>query len=161
MSYSFKEKLIWLQGKKVAVCEPDAGRFEEIKSFLERYGIEVTALNSAEAMSHDLEQRRYATHRVFFAVFINEDLAEQMKDAWQDVILVNPKLAKTPLILMASEQAADLTASLMKTGFFKYYLTYTISPNSLLRVLRRLNRWHAIKGDISPAATLNPKQGEE
>jgi len=154
---AFKDKLIWLKGKKVAVCEPDETRFIEIKQFLERYHIEVTGLNSAEVMLADLQQRRYATHRVFFAVFINYDLAEQLEPAWREVTTVNPKLLKTPMVLMASETQLKNGQALIDTGYFRFTLTYPISAPSLLRVLRRLNRWNAIRGDISPAVTLDEK----
>ncbi len=152
---AFKDKLIWLKGKKIAVCEPDETRFAEIKLFLEHYHIEVTGLNSAEAMSADLQQRRYATHRVFFAVFINYELAEQMEPAWREVTTVNPKLLKTPMVLMVSETQLKDGQALIDTGYFRYTLTYPISASDLLRVLRRLNRWNAIRGDISPTATLD------
>lgn len=154
LSYSLKQKLIWLQGKKVAVCEPNAEQFDEMKRFVAHYGIEVIALNSAAAMRADLEQRRYATRRVFFAVFINANLAQELKQDWVEVIGVNPKLAKTPLILLADKASENLKQEMLNTGFFKYSLDYPVSATAMLRVLSRLNRWHAIKGDISPAVKL-------
>lgn len=151
---TFKDKLIWLQGKKIAVCEPNQQRFIEIKGFLERYGIDVVALNSATAMRADLEERRYSTHRVFLAVFVNADLARDMEVAWREVTAMNPSLLKTPLILTLGSEPNHKSQDLIDAGYFRFCLSHPISANDMLRVLRRLNRWKAIRGDIHPAATL-------
>jgi len=151
---TFKDKLIWLQGKKVALCETNEARFIEVKSFLQRYGIEVTGLRSAREMMQDLESRRYSTHRVFFAVFVAADLARELEAPWQDIVQVNPSLLKTPLILTATPEQISDSQDLIEAGYFKFCLTNPVSPNDMLRVLRRLNRWNAMRGDTTPAATL-------
>lgn len=154
MSTSFQEKLIWLKGKKVAVCEPDESRFNEMKLFLEHYGLEVIVFRNAEAMHKDLEQRQYATQRVFFAVFLNYELAKELEQTWRKVINANPKLAKTPMILMLDESQLE-DRVFIESELFRFNLTYPIAAPKLLRVLRWLNRWKAIAGNTSPAATTS------
>jgi len=152
---TFKDKLIWLKGKKVAVCETDHNRLQLIKSFLERYDIEVAVLSSAEEMKQDLESRRYSTHRVFFAVFVAADLAREMEQPWQNIINMNPSLLKTPLIMTASPEQKVEAEDLIEAGYFRHCLTHPISANDMLRVLRRLNRWNAMRGDTKRAAQLD------
>jgi len=151
---TFKDKLIWLQGKKVALCETNEARFIEVKSFLQRYGIEVTGLRSAQEMMQDLESRRYSTHRVFFAVLVAAELARELEEPWKDIVQVNPSLLKTPLILTATPEQISDSQDLIEAGYFRFCLTNPVSPNDMLRVLRRLNRWNAMRGDTTPAATL-------
>jgi DNA-binding response OmpR family regulator len=151
---TFKDKLIWLQGKKIALCETDEVRFNEVKAFLQRYGIEVTGLRSAKEMLEDLETRRYSTHRVFFAVFVAADLARELEKPWQEIIKINPSILRTPLILTATPQQKVASQDLIEAGYFKFCLTNPVSPNDMLRVLRRLNRWNAMRGDTARAATL-------
>ncbi|BCN94056.1 hypothetical protein THMIRHAM_18410 [Thiomicrorhabdus immobilis] len=151
---SFKEKLIWLQGKKVAVCDTDKTRAAEIKAFLQHYGVDVIWMRTAQEMLADLESRRYSTHRVFFAVFVSADLAHNLSQPWAEIVKVNPSILKAPLILMGSSQQISDSADLMKAGYFAHCLINPISPHEMLRVLRRLNRWNAMRGDTTPAAIL-------
>jgi len=151
---SFKEKQIWLQGKKVAVCETDEARFTEVKTFLQRYGIEFTWMKNAQEMLADLESRRYSTHRVFFAVFVAAELAKELAEPWAKIVQVNPSILKAPLILTATPEQKLATNDKIKADYFTDYLTNPISPNNMLRVLSRLNSWDAMRGDTTPAATL-------
>lgn len=151
---SFKEKLIWLQGKKVAVCDTDESRATQIKVFLQRYGIDVIWMKTAEEMLADLETRRYSTHRVFFAVFVAADLAQDLSQPWAEIVQVNPSILKAPLILTGSAKQASESADLINAGYFSHCLIDPISAPEMLRVLRRLNRWNAMRGDTTPAATL-------
>jgi len=151
---SFKEKQIWLQGKKVAVCETDEARFIEIKAFLQRYGIEVTWMRNAQEMLADLESRRYSTHRVFFAVFVAAQLARELAEPWTKIIQVNPSILKVPLILTATPEQKLASQDLIEAEYFTDCLINPISPNNMLRVLSRLNNWDAMRGDTTPAATL-------
>ncbi|WEJ62278.1 hypothetical protein [Thiomicrorhabdus lithotrophica] len=151
---SFKEKQIWLQGKKVAVCETDEIRFKEIKIFLQRYGIEVTWMKNAQEMLADLESRRYSTHRVFFAVFVAAELAKELAEPWSNIVQVNPSILKAPLILTATPEQKFAIQDVIEQGYFTDCLTHPISPNHMLRVLRRLNHWNAMRGDTTPAARL-------
>ena len=151
---SFKEKLIWLQGKKVAVCDTDKIRVAEITAFLQRYGIDVIWMKTAKEMLVDLESRRYSTHRVFFAVFVSADLAQDLSKPWTEVIKVNPSILKAPLILTGSAQQMNDSVDLINAGYFSHCLINPISAHEMLRVLRRLNRWSAMRGDTTPSATL-------
>ena len=151
---SFKEKQIWLQGKKVAVCETDEARFMEVKAFLQRYGIEVTWMKNAQEMLADLESRRYSTHRVFFAVFVTAELARELAEPWSKIVHVNPSILKAPLILTATPEQKLATKDLIQADYFTDCLTSPMSPNNMLRVLSRLNNWNAMRGDTTPAATL-------
>ncbi|MDX1353331.1 MAG: hypothetical protein R3254_09985 [Thiomicrorhabdus sp.] len=151
---SFKEKLIWLQGKKVAVCDTDESRVTEVKAFLQHYGINVVWMKSAAEMLADLESRRYSTHRVFFAVFVCADLAQALSQSWKEIIKVNPTILKAPLILTGSTQQVQACSHLVNAGYFSHCLTTPISANEMLRVLRQLNHWNAMRGNTTPAATL-------
>ena len=151
---SYKDQLRWLQGKKIAICEPDEQRFDVLSEFLKYYGLEVVALNSQAAMLADLESRRYSTHRTYIAVFIAADLAKMMEPLWVEITHMNPSILKTPLILMGSESEKQSVQALIDLGYFKYTLPEPITPSLVLRLLRSLNRWKAMRGDITPAATL-------
>ena len=151
---SFKEKQIWLQGKKVAVCETDEARFIEVKTFLQRYGIEVTWMRNTQEMLDDLESRRYSTHRVFFAVFVAAELARELAEPWSKIVHVNPSILKAPLILTATPEQKLESKDLIEADYFTACLINPVSPNNMLRVLSRLNNWNAMRGDTTPAATL-------
>ena len=151
---SYKDELIWLKGKKVAFCEPDMTLFAEVKDFLGRYGLEVTGLNSIEAMLSDLESRRYSTHRIYMAVFVTPELAIDLEAGWLDVVGVNPGVAQTPLVLMASAEAILPVSDFIEKGYFKFQIDRPVKPTQLLRVLHRLNRWKALRGDLTPDAIL-------
>lgn len=150
---AYKDELIWLKGKKLAVCEPDAVQFECIKSLLENYGLEVVGLNSIEAMVADLESRRYSTHRVYLAVLVTADLALDLESAWLNILKVNPEVAQAPLVLMASQTEKRAVAEFIERGYFKFQIDRPITALQLLRVLRRLNRWKAI-GGTKPEASF-------
>ena len=152
---TFKDKLIWLKGKKVALCETNEQRFTQVKQFLQRYDIEVIGLQSAERMLADLESRRYSTHRVFLAVFISADLALALEKAWQEITTMNPSITKTPLVLTSTLEEKTLIEPLIAKGYFRFCLTQPIAPQQVLRVLRKLNRWKVLRGDISRSAILN------
>ena len=151
---SYKDQLRWLQGKKVAICEPDKERFTLLSDFLKLYGLEVVALNSQQTMLADLESRRYSTHRTYIAVFIAAELAKIMEPLWVEITDMNPGILKTPLILMGSKSERESVQALIDLGYFKYCLAEPITPTFVLRLLGRLNRWKAMRGDITPAATL-------
>ena len=152
---TIKEKLIWLKGKKIALCETNKQRFMQVKSFLQRYDIEVIGLQSAQEMLADLESRRYSTHRIFVAVFISADLALALEAAWQEITAVNPSIAQTPLILTSTIEESEQIKPLINKGYFRFCLRQPISPKAMLTVLRKLNRWKALRGDITPPVTLN------
>lgn len=152
---SYKDQLRWLQGKKIAICEPDSARFSVLSDFLKHYGLEVVALNSQETMLADLESRRYSTHRTYIAVFIAADLAKMMEPLWMEITHMNPTILKTPLILMGSEAEKESVQSLIDLGYFKYTSPELVTATFVLRLLRSLNRWKAMRGDITPAATLD------
>ncbi len=151
---SYKEELIWLKGKKVAICEPDSALFAEVKAFLEHYGLEVIGLNSIAAMLADLESRRYSTHRIYMAVFVTAELAIDLEASWLDVTKMNPGVAQTPLVLMATLEEKKRVAGFIDKGYFKFCLDHPVPASQMLRVLRRLNRWKALRGDLTPAAIL-------
>jgi|GEM_PF-5979226 len=151
---SYKDELIWLKGKKVAFCEPDLVLFEKVKDFLNHYGLEVIGLNSIESMLADLESRRYSTHRIYMAVFVTPDLAIDLEACWLDVVRVNPGVAQTPLILMASPEETLPVSDFIEKGYFKFQIDRPVKPTQLLRVLHRLNRWKALRGDLTPDAIL-------
>lgn len=151
---SFKEKLIWLKGKKIAVCETDDIRFAQIKQFLQRYDIEVTGLRDAKQMLLDLESRRYSTHRVYFAVFVCAKLAEALEKPWQEIVAVNPSIKDTPLILTVTGDERAKVQSLIDADHFHSQLTHPISAKELLALLHSLIHWNAMRGDTTPAATL-------
>ena len=155
MSSILKEKLIWLKGKKIAVAEPNKKRFNELKNFLEHYAVEVVALNSVAAVTADLEKRRFATKRVFFAVFVDYQLAEKVLTTWSNVTHANPKLLKTPIILTYQKDQNIHQSDLLKTGYFRFCLQQPISANQVLRVLVKLNRWYGLRGEIKPTVILN------
>ncbi|MEA3405242.1 MAG: hypothetical protein U9R28_05835 [Pseudomonadota bacterium] len=151
---SYKDELIWLKGKKVAFCEPDETLFAEVKAFLGHYGLDVIGLNSIESMLADLESRRYSTHRIYMAVFVTAELAKDLETSWLDVIRVNPGVAQTPLVLMASESERKSVQSFIEKGYFKFCMDHPVPASQMLRVLRRLNRWKALRGDLTPDAIL-------
>ena len=153
-SVSYKDQLRWLQGKKIAICEPDRTRFTRLSAFLKHYGLEVVALNSKETMLADLESRRYSTHRTYLAVFISADLAKAIESLWLEITHMNPSILQTPLILMGSDAEKQAVQSLSDLGYFKYSLPEPMTATFVLRLLRSLNRWKAMRGDITPAATL-------
>lgn len=152
MSTLLKDKLIWLKGKKIAVSEPNAERFNNLKIFLENYGVEVVALNDVQAVQKDLQQRRFATKRVFFAVFVDLQVAEQVRELWKEVTEVNPLLLKTPIILTHDANDKVTQSDLVKTGYFRFCLQQPITANQVLRVLIKLNRWYGLRGEIAPSA---------
>jgi len=151
---TYKDQLMWLQGKKIAICEADSARFAVLSNFLKHYGLEVIALNSQETMLADLESRRYSTHRTYIAVFISAELAKAMEPLWMEITHMNPKILQTPLILMGSNSEKRSVQSLIDLGYFKYTSPEPMTATFVLRLLRRLNRWKAMRGDITPAATL-------
>ncbi len=151
---SDKDELRWLQGKRIAICEADSARFTVLSDFLKHYGLEVVALNSPERLLADLESRRYSTHRTYTAVFISADLAKIMEPLWMEVTHMNPGILQTPLILMGSDSEKKSVQSLIDLGYFKYSSPEPMTETFVLRLLRSLNRWKAMHGDIIPAATL-------
>jgi len=151
---SYKEQLMGLQGKQMAICEPDSEKFRLLNEFLKHYGIETVALNSVEAMQEDLESRRYATIRVYVAVFVAAELIESVEPLWLEVTKMNPGIRHTPLILMGSEKAKSAIQPLINKGYFSFIAPEPISANFVLRTLGRLNRWKVMKGDITPQAIL-------
>ena len=151
---SYKDDLILLKGKKIAICEPNEALFKQIKTFLEGFGVEVVGLNSIGEMLTDLESRRYSTHRIYMAVFMTADLALDLEASWLDVVKTNPGVATTPLVLMASETERILVKGFIDKGYFKFILERPVPVKPMLRVLKRLNRWKAIKGDLTPDAIL-------
>ncbi len=151
---SYKDQLRWLQGKKIAICEPDSARFAVLSDFLKHYGLEVIALNSQETMLADLESRRYSTHRTYIAVFIAAELAKIIEPLWMEITNMNPTILQTPLILMGSESEKQSVQALIDLGYFKYTLPEPMTATFVLRLLRSLNRWKAMRGDITPSATL-------
>lgn len=150
---TYKDELIWLKGKKLAICEPDVALFEEAKGFLENYGLEVIGLNSIEAMVADLESRRYSTHRVYLAVFVTAELALDLEAAWLNILQVNPEIAQAPLILMASPAETLTVTELIERGYFNSQIDRPASALHLLRVLHKLNSWKA-NGDVKPEASF-------
>lgn len=151
---SYKDQLRWLQGKKIAICEPDRARFAVLSDFLKHYGLEVIVLNSTEAMLADLESRRYSTHRTYIAVFIAAELAKAIEPLWMEITNMNPTILQTPLILLGSESEKQSVQGLIDLGYFKYNSPEPMTATFVLRLLRSLNRWKAMRGDITPAATL-------
>jgi hypothetical protein len=151
---SNKDELRWLQGKRIAICEADRARFTVLSNFLKHYGLEVVALNSQERLLADLESRRYSTHRTYIAVFIAAELAEVMEPLWMEITHMNPTILQTPLILMGSEAEKQSVQPLIDLGYFKYTSPEPMTETFVLRLLCSLNRWKAMRGDITPAATL-------
>ncbi len=151
---SYKDQLRWLQGKKIAICEADSARSAVLSDFLKHYGLEVVVLNSAETMLADLESRRYSTHRTYIAVFIAAELAKIMEPLWMEITHMNPGILQTPLILMGSESEKQSVQALIDLGYFKYTSPEPMTATFVLQLLRSLNRWKAMRGDITPAATL-------
>ncbi|WP_029408191.1 hypothetical protein [Thiomicrorhabdus sp. Milos-T2] len=151
---SFKEKLIWLKGKKIAVCETDDIQFSQMEQFLQRYDVEVTGLRDAEQMLLDLESRRYSTHRVYFAVFVCPKLAEALEQPWQEIVAVNPSIKETPLILTLTNDEIARAQPLIDAKHFHSQLTHPIMAKDFLALLQSLIHWNAMRGDITPAATL-------
>ena len=151
---SYKDELIWLKGKKIAICEPDETLFLEIKTFLTHYGLEVIGLNSIDAMLSDLESRRYSTHRIYMAVFMTADFALDLEASWLEITKVNPDVSNTPLVLMASEKERASVKGLIEKDYFKFSLQRPVATAEIVRVLQSLNRWKALKGDLTPDAIL-------
>jgi uncharacterized SAM-dependent methyltransferase len=151
---SNKDELRWLQGKRIAICEPDSARFTVLSDFLKHYGLEVVALNTKKILLADLESRRYSTHRTYIAVFIAAELAKIMEPLWMEITQMNPGILQTPLILMGSDAEKQAVQPLIDLGYFKYTSPEPMTATFVLRLLRSLNRWKAMSGDITPAATL-------
>ncbi|GAB6070976.1 hypothetical protein JCM30760_20730 [Thiomicrorhabdus hydrogeniphila] len=151
---TFKEKLIWFKGKKIALCDTDEQHFNDMALFLKRYDIEVIRLSSATMMLNDLESRRYSTHRIYFAVFISANLALELEPAWQEILKINPSIAKTPLVLTFIPEELETVKPLIDKGYFQFCLTHPIEAKKTLRVLNHLSRWQASRGDITPPVTL-------
>jgi len=151
---TFKEKLVWFKGKKIALCDTNEQHFNDMALFLKRYDIEVIRLSSAQTMLNDLESRRYSTHRVYFAVFISADLALKLEPAWQEILRVNPSIAKTPLVLTFMPEELATVKPLIDKGYFQFCLTHPIEAKKILSVLKHLSRWQASRGDITPSVTL-------
>lgn len=154
MSSPLKEKLLWLQGKKIAVAEPNTTQFAALKTVLEHYGVEVVPLNSVAEVEADLQKRRFATRRVFFAVFVDYSLAESVMQTWSQVTQSNPKLLKTPIILTYPEQQNIKDSPLLKTGYFRFCLSQPLHAKQVLKTLLKLNRWYGLTGEIRPSAVL-------
>lgn len=151
---SYKERFRWLQGKKVVICEDNAQRFSILSQFLKNYGVEVVAFNNQTAMLTEIESRRYSTHRSYLAIFIAANLAKVMEPYWAEVTYMNPTILQTPVILMGSETEKESVQNLIALGYFKYISPDPMTARFVLRIVRSLNRWKAMRGDITPTAIL-------
>lgn len=145
---SFKEGLNWLKGKRVVVADANLERAQTLNTFLQNYGLQVTLLTSMDEVKHEIERRHYATHRVYLAVLVEMSLAQQVESVWQKVTQDNPLILQTPVVLMRTQQEAQSHQAWIEQGYFRYQLDQPVSPQQMLRLLRRLNRWKKLQAEL-------------
>lgn len=159
---TLKQDLISLTGKHVVLCEPNTEKFQQVKAFLNNYGIEVHGFSTLDEVKAEIEARRFSTRRLYMMVLIDVYLVEQVQALWEEVTEGNPLLLQTPVVLMHEKKDCDLAEHLMRSGFFRFQVESPIKPVAMLRLLKTLSRWKAIKSEmenqsVEPAAQLGHK----
>ncbi|WP_319380902.1 hypothetical protein [Thiomicrorhabdus sp.] len=153
MKAGLTEKLIWLKGKRVAVCDPDEERVAVLKRCFDHYGVNMLWIRNLDELSALLEARRYSTHRIFLTVFMYAGWVQEFNEAWGEMTAKNPHLLQTPWLLMGRDEEKKALAETVDIRFFKEILPEPVTPRALMRTLMRASPWEVAAGDI-PMATL-------
>lgn len=142
------EALQWLNGKRVAICEPDAAKFSALETLLKSYGLMVSHFNTAEEVLNELQRQQYATQSVFLAILVDYDLARSAVDAWEKVTDENPTILQTPLVLMRQPDQVAQAQDMLDKGLFEFELNSPVDKMDLYHILTELKRWKAWQSDM-------------
>ncbi|BBP44154.1 hypothetical protein [Thiosulfativibrio zosterae] len=159
---SVKDALQWLNGKRVALCEPNAEKFLALEKLLKQYGLMVSHFNSPQAVMEELHRQQYSTLRVFLVILVDYHLARTAVAAWEKVTEENPTILQTPVVLMRTPEQVPLAQDMVDKGYFKYEINSPVSKLELLKVLTMLDRWKSWEADMQhseahPLASLSQK----
>lgn len=143
------DKLSWIQGRKIAICEPDATRAQQMKAMLASFGLEIALFSTPEEVSVEIERRHYTTHRIYLTILIDFNLAKTAEAEWMAVTHDNPSILETPIGLMYEPQHTEEAESMHEKEQVRFMLQQPVSEAALYRLLKLLNRW---KGKQRPMA---------
>lgn len=155
---SMTNELDWIKGRRIALCEPDEARYQQMKTDLNRLGLEVHPFNSVDAVIKEIENRRYSTHRFYLVIMIDFHLAYEVELTWKSVTGDNPSILETPVVLLRKDSELNEAQPLIDSGYFKFQLAQPVSETALTGLMLLLNRWkrqqHDLAKSAEPAAVL-------
>lgn len=153
------DKLSWIHGRKIALCESDAERARALKQLLNRLGLEVTIFMTPDEVLSEIERHRYTTYRMYLIILIDLKLAMGVENKWVAVTNDNPGILETPVTLMYEPKDTALAKTLMKNGYVRFELQQPVAEDALKRLLSLLNRWkgrqHLLAKSVSAPAKLS------
>ncbi|WP_024850475.1 response regulator [Hydrogenovibrio kuenenii] len=151
------DKLSWIQGRKIALCEPDAERAQTLKKLLDRLGLEVAIFSTPDEVLSEIERHRYTTYRMYLIILIDLKLAMSVESKWIAVTNGNPGILQTPVTLMYEAKDAALAKTLMKNGYVRFELQQPVAEDALKRLLILLNRWKGRQHLLAKSASAPAK----
>lgn len=135
------KKLPWIQGRKIALCEPNEERAQALERVLNSLGLEVAIFTTAEEVLAEIERHRYTTYRMYLVILIDLQLALSVEKKWIAVTDENPGILETPVTLMYESKDHSLAKTLMKNGYVRFELQQPVAERELYRLMSLLNRW--------------------
>ncbi|WP_294945352.1 hypothetical protein [Sulfurivirga sp.] len=152
----FREGIRYLYGRRMVLATADDALAQVLTDFLDRYGVQVTRLNSVAAVGEEIRRRLYGTRRIYLAILIDAPLAENMLEGWRQALAINPVLADTPVAVLAPE---NQQAFWRQVDEVRHVLPLPLSPRAMLRWLAAISRWrqfvHELEGRGEPPARLS------
>lgn len=153
------DKLSWIQGRKIAICEPDKTRAQQIIAILTSFGLEAVVFPTLEAVYAEIERRHYTTHRIYLAILIDFNFAKTVEAEWTSVTSENPGILETPIGLMFEPKVIAEAQAMREKGQVRFMLEQPVSEAALHRLLKLLNSWkgkqHPLANKAEAAAKLS------
>ncbi len=141
----FAEGLRTLYGRKMAVASQDSRLCDELRRFLQRYGIEVTLLCSEADVAQEIKKRLLGTQRVYLAILIDAALAEAVLPRWREALRINPVLGETPVAVLVPQ---GQMAAWRGVEEVRYVLAAPPQPRQMLKWLGTISRWRSFVQEL-------------